>query len=78
MSSTHHFRAYTFVDRLTTVQPGVSARGTYAVPAALNEFSSSLVAEATGQLAAWCVESGDFPMQQADRPSVANNVVDRD
>lgn len=36
------------------VQPGVSARGTYAIPAALEEFSSSLVAEATGQLAAWC------------------------
>ena len=35
------------------VQPGVSVRGTYAIPAALEEFSSSLVAEATGQLAAW-------------------------
>ena len=36
------------------VGPGVSARGTYAIPASLEEFSSSLVAEATGQLAAWC------------------------
>lgn len=36
------------------VQPGVNARGTYAIPAALKEFSSSLVAEATGQLVAWC------------------------
>ena len=49
----HHFRAYTFVDRITAVQPGVRARGTYAIPAGLKEFSGSLVAEATGQLAAW-------------------------
>jgi 3-hydroxyacyl-[acyl-carrier-protein] dehydratase len=49
----HHFRAYTFVDRITAVRPGVSARGTYAIPAALKEFPLSLVAEATGQLAAW-------------------------
>src|ERR1044072_3223587 len=49
----HHFRAYTFVDHITTVQPGVSAHGTYAIPTALTEFSLSLVAEATGQLTAW-------------------------
>ncbi|MSU59016.1 MAG: hypothetical protein EXS35_12765 [Pedosphaera sp.] len=49
----HHFRAYTFVDRILAVQPGVSARGLYHIPAALAEFSGSLVAEATGQLAAW-------------------------
>ena len=48
-----HFRAYTFVDQITAVQPGIRARGTYAIPAALKEFSGSLVAEATGQLAAW-------------------------
>src|ERR1051325_4267899 len=48
-----HFSAYTFVDRITAVQPGVRARGTYAIPAGLREFSASLVAEATGQLAAW-------------------------
>ena len=53
MSQSHHFRAYTFVDRIIAVQPGVSARGTYAIPAVLREFSLSLVAEATGQLAAW-------------------------
>lgn len=51
----HHFRAFSFVDRITSVQPGVSARGTYAIPATLKEFSSSLVAEAAGQLAAWAV-----------------------
>ncbi len=53
MSPSLHFRAYTFVDRITAVQPGVRARGTYAIPTALTEFSPSLVAEATGQLAAW-------------------------
>jgi len=53
VSQSHHFRAYTFVDRIIAVQPGVSARGTYAIPAALKDFSGSLVAEATGQLAAW-------------------------
>ena len=53
MSQSHHFRAYTFVDRITAVQPGVSARGIYSIPTTLTEFSGSLVAEATGQLAAW-------------------------
>jgi 3-hydroxymyristoyl/3-hydroxydecanoyl-(acyl carrier protein) dehydratase len=49
----HHFRAFSFVDRITSVQPGVSIHGTYAIPSRLKEFSSSLVAEAAGQLAAW-------------------------
>lgn len=49
----HHFRAFSFVDRITSVQPGVSIRGTYAIPSTLKDFSSSLVAEAAGQLAAW-------------------------
>jgi 3-hydroxymyristoyl/3-hydroxydecanoyl-(acyl carrier protein) dehydratase len=53
VSQSHHFRAYTFVDRITAMQPGVSARGTYAIPAALKDFAGPLVAEATGQLAAW-------------------------
>jgi len=35
------------------VQPGVSIRGSYAIPAGLTDFSGSLVSEATGQLAAW-------------------------
>jgi 3-hydroxymyristoyl/3-hydroxydecanoyl-(acyl carrier protein) dehydratase len=49
----YHFRAFSFVDRITAVQPGVSVRGTYAIPASLDNFSTSLVGEATGQLAAW-------------------------
>ena len=53
MSDPHHFRAFSFVDRITAVQPGVSVRGTYTVPEGITEFSNSLVGEATGQLAAW-------------------------
>ncbi len=49
----HHFRAFSFVDRITAFEPGVRIAGKYAVPAGLAEFPMSLVAEATGQLAAW-------------------------
>lgn len=49
----HHFRAFSFVDRITSVEPGVFIKGVYSVPATLRGFSGSLVAEATGQLAAW-------------------------
>lgn len=48
-----HFRAFSFVDRITSVQPGVRVRGIYQIPSGLESFSSSLVAEAVGQLAAW-------------------------
>ena len=48
-----HFRAFSFVDRIDSVQPGVSIRGRYQIPPALTAFSASLVAEAVGQLAAW-------------------------
>jgi 3-hydroxymyristoyl/3-hydroxydecanoyl-(acyl carrier protein) dehydratase len=47
------FSAFSFVDRITDVVPGVRVRGTFRVPAALREFPASLVAEAVGQLAAW-------------------------
>ena len=56
----HHFRAFSFVDRITAIEPGVRISGSYVIPAALAEFPMShagfplsLVAEATGQLAAW-------------------------
>ena len=56
----HHFRAFSFVDRITAIEPGVRISGSYTIPAALAEFPMShagfplsLVAEATGQLAAW-------------------------
>ena len=49
----NHFRAFSFVDRITAVEPGVRIRGTYAIPYGLESFSNSLVSEAVGQLAAW-------------------------
>jgi 3-hydroxymyristoyl/3-hydroxydecanoyl-(acyl carrier protein) dehydratase len=48
-----HFRAFSFVDRITSVQPGVRVRGIYQIPPGLESFPGSLVAEAVGQLAAW-------------------------
>jgi 3-hydroxymyristoyl/3-hydroxydecanoyl-(acyl carrier protein) dehydratase len=56
-----HFRAFSFVDRILAIQPGVRIRGTYAIPAAINSFPASLVAEAIGQLAAWAaMVAADF------------------
>ena len=47
------YSAFSFVDRITSLEPGRRARGVFQVPASLPEFPSSLVAEAIGQLAAW-------------------------
>jgi 3-hydroxymyristoyl/3-hydroxydecanoyl-(acyl carrier protein) dehydratase len=47
------FSAFSFVDRITDVVPGVRVRGTFHVPARVREFPSALIAEAVGQLAAW-------------------------
>ena len=47
------YAAFTFVDRITALQPGHTARGTFHVPAHVDAFPASLLAEATGQLAAW-------------------------
>lgn len=52
-SPSGHFQAFSFVDRIVAVQPGVSVSGTYQIPSGIEEFPSSLVAEAIGQLAAW-------------------------
>jgi 3-hydroxymyristoyl/3-hydroxydecanoyl-(acyl carrier protein) dehydratase len=48
-----HFRAFSFVDRITSDKPGAQIRGWYEIPSRLESFSLALVAEATGQLAAW-------------------------
>ncbi len=48
-----HFSAFSFVDRITAFEPGVRARGSFAIPAAVAHFPACLVAEAVGQLAAW-------------------------
>ena len=50
-----HSRAFTLIDRITTVDPGVRIRGHYRIPPTLEKFPSSLVAEATGQLAGWAI-----------------------
>ena len=56
-----HFAAFSFVDRVTDLAPGVRARGRFAVPAGLATFSPCLVAEAVGQLATWvAMEHIDF------------------
>lgn len=48
-----HFSAYSFVDRITALQPGKHAKGEFLVPAYVTRFPGTLVAEAAGQLAAW-------------------------
>ena len=48
-----HFAAFSFVDRITDLEPGARARGIFAVPGGIAAFPACLVAEAVGQLAAW-------------------------
>lgn len=48
-----HFRAFSFVDRITSSQDGRQVAGRYWIPEQVCDFPSSLVAEAVGQLAAW-------------------------
>jgi 3-hydroxyacyl-[acyl-carrier-protein] dehydratase len=48
-----HFRAFSFVDRIVHLDPGVGASGRYTVPERLHAFPVSLAVEAVGQLAAW-------------------------
>lgn len=48
-----HFRAFSFVDRISSIQAGPQVAGHYVIPATLADFSNSLVSEAVGQLAAW-------------------------
>jgi 3-hydroxymyristoyl/3-hydroxydecanoyl-(acyl carrier protein) dehydratase len=46
------FRAFSFVDRILSCEAGVRIRGRYGIPAGIEAFPASLVAEAVGQLAA--------------------------
>src|SRR5262245_16878393 len=48
-----HFRAFSFVDRITSLDDKVRIRGRYTIPAELSAFPASLAAEAVGQMAAW-------------------------
>lgn len=45
--------AFLLVDRITEIDPGKRARGSFAIPGELRDLSPCLVAEAVGQLAAW-------------------------
>jgi 3-hydroxymyristoyl/3-hydroxydecanoyl-(acyl carrier protein) dehydratase len=47
------FCAFSFVDRITSLDIAGSVRGHYAIPPKVDVFPVSLVAEAVGQLAAW-------------------------
>ena len=46
------FRSFSFVDRITRLEPG-RVEGRYTVPERATAFPASLMAEAVGQLAAW-------------------------
>jgi 3-hydroxymyristoyl/3-hydroxydecanoyl-(acyl carrier protein) dehydratase len=48
-----HFRAFSFVDRITSIEPGIRVRGIYHIPPGIDDFPIALAAEASGQLAAW-------------------------
>jgi 3-hydroxymyristoyl/3-hydroxydecanoyl-(acyl carrier protein) dehydratase len=49
----HHFRAFSFVDRITSIENGRRVRGRYTIPRSICDFPLALVGEAVGQLAAW-------------------------
>jgi len=56
-----YFRAFSFVDRITSISDGGHVRGQYTIPAGLDEFPTALVGEAVGQLAAWAaMDATDF------------------
>jgi 3-hydroxymyristoyl/3-hydroxydecanoyl-(acyl carrier protein) dehydratase len=48
-----HFCAFSFVDRITSLENGRRIRGRYTIPADVRSFPLALVGEAVGQLAAW-------------------------
>jgi 3-hydroxymyristoyl/3-hydroxydecanoyl-(acyl carrier protein) dehydratase len=51
------FRAFSFVDRITRLEPGRRIEGQYTVPPSAARFPEALMAEAVGQLAAWAAMS---------------------
>ena len=59
-----HFRAFSFVDRITSVQLGSHVRGAYQIPSGVGVFYRPLIAEAVGQLAAWAAMAAmDFKVR---------------
>ena len=56
-----HFRAFSFVDRITSLRDGSRVEGCYVIPAGLSAFPPCLAAEAVGQIAAWAaMKDADF------------------
>jgi 3-hydroxymyristoyl/3-hydroxydecanoyl-(acyl carrier protein) dehydratase len=56
-----HFRAFSFVDRITSIEDGRRIRGHYTIPPGVSAFPLALVGEAVGQLAAWAaMAAADF------------------
>lgn len=51
------FSAFSFVDRITSLEPGARIAGRYTIPPHATRFPASLMAEAIGQLAAWAAMS---------------------
>jgi len=51
------FTTFSFVDRITGLEPARRTRGCFLVPAGVGDFLPSLAAEAVGQLAAWLAMS---------------------
>ena len=51
--SLHRFSAFSFVDRITSIGSSGQIKGSFLIPAHLEFFPQSLVAEAICQLAAW-------------------------
>ena len=54
---TGRFAAFSFVDQITQIQGVTRVCGLYTIPANIEHFPASLVAEAVGQLAAWVAMS---------------------
>ena len=54
---TGRFAAFSFVDQITQIQGVTRVCGRYTIPANIEQFPASLVAEALGQLAAWVAMS---------------------
>jgi 3-hydroxymyristoyl/3-hydroxydecanoyl-(acyl carrier protein) dehydratase len=52
-----YFRAFSFVDRITSVRNATEICGRYTIPSDVEEFPVALVGEAVGQLAAWAAMS---------------------
>lgn len=58
-----HFRAFSFVDQIDSIESGV-IQGRYFIPQSIGEFPLALVGEAIGQLAAWhAMSETDFEMR---------------